>query len=405
MAFHWPRTSRRGRAAMRAPETIKAGAPDQAKAATGFVALQMTGGAVWTGRDYAVLARHGYMTNPVVHACVRLIAQTAAAIPWLLYEGVTEHDEHPVLVMLDRPNPRQSGMAFMETLYLHLLMAGNAYVERVDSGRMAHLHLLRPDQVEVSSDADGWPDALVYRTGAASRRVALGTEGAPGLHVRLANPLDDIAGFAPLEAALTALDVHNAASAWNKALLDNSARPSGALVYAPKDGGNLTPEQFDRLRQELETGYSGAARAGRPLLLEGGLDWKAMALTPKDMDFIEARNGAARDIALTFGVPPMLLGIPGDNTYANYREANRAFYRLTVVPLVTRLASEFSHWLAPLHGGRIRLAFDADRVDGLSGDRDALWERLDAATFLTVDEKREAAGYQPMGGTGRTGDV
>ncbi|MCC0026349.1 MAG: phage portal protein [Brucellaceae bacterium] len=407
MALHWPWAQRPGGAAACAPDSHKAGEPGVTKAAGGFgfVALHLNGAAAWTGRDYAGLARHGYMTNPVVHACVRLVAQTAAAIPWLLYEGVTEHDEHPVLAMLARPNPRQSGMAFMETLYLHLLMAGNAYVERIDGGRTAQLHLLRPDQVDVETDNAGWPAALLHRVGATSRRVETASEGARGLHVRLANPLDDVAGFAPLEAALTALDTHNAAGAWNKALLDNSARPSGALVYAPKEGGNLTPEQFDRLREELETGYAGAARAGRPMLLEGGLDWKAMALSPKDMDFIEARNAAARDIALAFGVPPMLLGIPGDNTYANYREANRAFYRLTVVPLVTRLAGEFSHWLAPLHGGRIRLWFDADQVDGLSGDRDALWERLNAASFLTVDEKREAAGYQPLGMEERTGHV
>jgi HK97 family phage portal protein len=131
-----------------------------------------------------------------------------------------------------------------------------------------------------------------------------------------------------------ALDTHNASGRWNKALLDNSARPSGALVYAPKEGGNLTDEQFDRLKTELEQGYTGATRAGRPLLLEGGLDWKAMGLTPRDMDFVEAKHSASRDIALAFGVPPMLLGIPGDNTYANYQEANRAFYRLTVLPLV-----------------------------------------------------------------------
>lgn len=86
-----------------------------------------------------------------------------------------------------------------------------------------------------------------------------------------------------------ALDIHNAAGAWNKALLDNSARPSGALVYAPKDGGNLTEEQFERLKVELEEGYTGASGAGRPLLLEGGLDWKAMGYSPQDMDFMEAK--------------------------------------------------------------------------------------------------------------------
>jgi HK97 family phage portal protein len=165
------------------------------------------------------------------------------------------------------------------------------------------------------------------------------------LHLTLFHPLDDLRGFAPLEAALMALDIHNAAGAWNKALLDNAARPSGALVYAPAEGGNMAPEQREQLKRDLDTEYAGAANAGRPMLLEGGLDWKAMGLTPKDMDFIEAKNAASRDIALAFGVPPMLLGIPGDNTYANYAEANRAFYRLTVLPLVARTADAFARWL------------------------------------------------------------
>jgi HK97 family phage portal protein len=126
------------------------------------------------------------------------------------------------------------------------------------------------------------------------------------------------------------------------------------------------------------------------MLLEGGLDWKAMGLSPKDMDFIEAKNGASRDIALAFGVPPMLLGIPGDNTYANYAEANRAFYRLTVLPLVNRTADAFSGWLGE---GRVKLSPDLDRIEGLSAERDALWARLEKASFVTDDEKREAVGY------------
>ncbi len=161
---------------------------------------------------------------------------------------------------------------------------------------------------------------------------------APILHLKLFHPLDDHYGFAPIEAAAVALDIHNAAGAWNKALLDNSARPSGALVYQAKDGGNLTSEQYQRLKAELEAGFTGTRKAGRPLLLEGGLDWKAMSLSPKDMDFLEAKNGAAREIALAFGVPPMLLGIPGDNTYANFKEANAAFWRSTVLPLTGKIA-------------------------------------------------------------------
>jgi HK97 family phage portal protein len=224
----------------------------------------------------------------------------------------------------------------------------------------------------------------------------------PILQLRFFHPLDDHYGFAPIEAAAVALDIHNAASAWNKALLDNSARPSGALVYAARNGGNLSAEQYARLKGELEAGFSGPSRAGRPLLLEGGLDWKAIGLTPRDMDFLEAKNGAAREIALAFGVPPMLLGIPGDNTYANYAEANRAFWRGTVLPLAGRIAGALEGWLAPAFGGGganggLRLWYDADQVDALAADREALWSRVAAADFLTTDEKRAAVGYAAMG--------
>jgi len=92
---------------------------------------------------------------------------------------------------------------------------------------------------------------------------------------------------------------------------------------------SLTQEQFDRLQFELESYHQGARNAGRPMLLEGGLDWKPMGFSPSDMEFQKTKEAAARDIAIAFGVPPMLLGIPGDATYANYQEANRAFFRLT----------------------------------------------------------------------------
>ena len=216
----------------------------------------------------------------------------------------------------------------------------------------------------------------------------------PILHVRLFHPTNDHYGMSPIEAAAVAIDIHNTASRWNKALLDNSARPSGALVYSARDGA-LSPEQYDRLKRELESGFQGAAQAGRPLLLEGGLDWKAMSLTPKDMDFIEAKHAAAREIALALGVPPMLLAIPGDNTYSNYQEAQRAFWRQTVLPLVNRTAKALSGWLAPAYGDNLVLRPDLDQIPALMSEREQLWTMLDKATFLTPDEKRAAAGYAP----------
>ena len=334
---------------------------------SGFFALTAEGRAHWSSRSYGSLSREGFMKNPVAHRAVRMIAEAAASVPWLAYEGEEERAEDARLALLARPNGRMAGTDFFETLYGHLLLSGNAFVEGVRVGEdLRELHLLRPDRVRIVEGRDGWPEAYEYRAGPHLRRHEAG-EGQAILHLRLFHPLDDQLGFAPLEAASMALDLSNAAAIWNKALLDNSARPSGALVYQPKEGGNLSPDQYDRLKSELEEGYSGPARAGRPMLLEGGLDWKAMGLSPREMDFVEARNGAARDIALAFGVPPMLIGIPGDATYANYQEANRAFWRLTVLPLVQRTAASFAGWLS--EGEGLRLTPDLDQVSGLAAER------------------------------------
>ncbi|AJY47235.1 phage portal protein [Martelella endophytica] len=367
--------------------------PDR-KAATMVSALAINGEARWSGSSYAALAREGFMKNPVAHRAVRLIAEAAGAMPWQLFENDGLVSEHPLLSLLKRPNGRMCGADFFEAMFGQLLLSGNAYVEPILlDGALREMHLLRPDRVRVIEGRDGWPEAYEYRTGTHVARFAAESEGLTLLHMRLFHPLDDHSGSSPLAAAQMALDLHNAASVWNKALLDNSARPSGALVYQPKDGGNLTEEQYERLKQELEEGYTGPVRAGRPLLLEGGLDWKAMGLTPRDMDFTEARNGAARDIALAIGVPPMMLGIPGDNTYSNYQEANRAFYRLTVLPLIARTAASLTTWLSPIYGEGLRLEPDLDQVPALSSERDALWSRIGAADFLSDEEKREAVGY------------
>ena len=362
------------------------------------IAMQSAGRAAWTPRDYAALTREGYAKNPVVYRAVKIVAEAAAAVPVVLHEGVQEVDTHPILQLLARPNPHEAGIALMETLYGYLLVAGNAYLEAVAvEGTVRELYALRPDRVRVVPGRGGWPEAYDYTAGGRTVRLRAGNprDGVGVLHLRQFHPLNDHYGLAPIEAAQMSLDIHNAASGWNKALLDNAARPSGALVYAQTSGANLSDDQYDRLKDELEASYQGSRNAGRPLLLDGGLDWKPMAMSPRDMDFIEAKNQAARDIALAFGVPPMLLGIPGDNTYANLQEANRILWRQTVLPLVARTLGAIAAWLAP--DENVRLSADIDAVEALAEEREALWRRVEAASFLTNDEKRLAVGYGKLG--------
>ncbi|EIM25492.1 phage portal protein [Microvirga lotononidis] len=370
-------------------------APPEAKAsrAQSAVALYVAGRAVWTPRDYAALSREGFQKNAIVHRAVRLVSEAAASLPLMLKSEDRDLSAHPLLSLLSRPNARETGQRFLESLYGHLMVSGNAYVEAVSlEGAPHELYVLRPDRMRVVPDEDGWPGAYEYAVGTQTVRFAIRDDEAcpPILHMTLFHPADDHYGLSPMEAAATALDIHNAAGAWNKALLDNAARPSGALVVG---GATLTDAQFDRLKSELETNYQGAGNAGRPLLLEGGLDWRPLSLSPKDMDFVEAKAAAAREIALAFGVPPLLLGLPGDSTHANYAEANRAFYRQTVIPLVKRTAESLSHWLAPAFGEALRLEPDLDAIEALADERESLWRRVSAATFLSNDEKREAVGY------------
>jgi len=364
-----------------------------------LIALQSQGQARWTSRDLTSLAREGYMKNAIVHRAVRLVAETVASMTWIAYDDGAEHETHPLLDLIERPNPRQDGAAFLESVVAHLQLAGNAYVEAVMlDGRPRELYALRPDRMRVVPGPDGWPEAYDYHVAGRSVRFTQSGSPPPILHLTQFHPLDDHYGLAPLEAAAIAVDTHNAAAAWNKALLDNAARPSGALVYSAPEDAVMSDGQYQRLKRELEEEYQGARNAGRPLLLEGGLDWKAMALSPKDMDFLDAKHNAAREIALCFGVPPMLLGIPGDNTYANYQEANRVFIRNTALPLASRIGTALSQWLAPGYDTPVRLAVDTDRIEALAADRTALWTRVTAAPFLTLNEKRVAIGYSPVEG-------
>ncbi|WP_336487302.1 phage portal protein [Methylobacterium nigriterrae] len=355
-------------------------------------ALYSEGRAVWTPRDGTALAREGFQRNAVVHRAVRLVAEAAAALP-LILTGPGAEAARPLAALLARPNPREGGARLMEALYGHLMVSGNAYLEAVGlDGRPRALYGLRPDRMRVVAGEDGWPAAYEYGVGGRTLRYDQTREGVPPiLHLSLFHPLDDHYGLSPMEAAAAALDIHNAAGAWNKALLDNAARPSGALVFA---GAALSEPQFARLKGELEANYQGAGNAGRPLLLEGGLDWKPLALSPKEMDFVEARAAAAREIALAFGVPPLLLGLQGDNTHANYAEANRAFYRQTVIPLVRRTGDSIAHWLEPAFGPA-SLEPDLDAIEALAPERESLWRRVQGADFLSPAEKRAAVGYEP----------
>jgi len=352
-----------------------------------MVALSELGAARWGGRDGAALTRDGYLRNAIAYRCVRMIAEAAASIP-------LKTQDPALSALLTEPSSGDDGISFLERLYNELQLTGNAYAEAVsvaEDERPRAIYDLRPGRMRAVTDARGWVSGWTYQTEGRERVIGRQADGwLPVLHLKLFHPEDDVYGLSPLAAARTALDLHNASADWAKALIDNSAKPSGALIYGA-DGSRMTDEQFDRLKTELESAFTGAANAGRPLLLEGGLDWKPMSLSPAEMDFQESRAAASREIALAFGVPPMLLGIKGDNTYANYREANTAFWRQTVLPLAQKTCRALQIWLAPRFDDA-DITCDLDCVPAFAAEREALWTRVAGADFLSPEEKREMLG-------------
>ena len=373
----------------------------KASAAGPVIAYHGAGRVAWSARDTVSLTRSGFAGNPVGFRAVKLIAEAAAAVPLVLQDNQQRFETHEFLQLVAAPNGAQGRAEFFEALFGQLLLSGDAYVEAVtsESGAPFEMHVLRSDRMKVVPGADGWPVAYEYAVGARKHRFDVSGDEPSVCHIKSFHPQDDHYGLSPMQAAATALDVHNSASRWSKALLDNAARPSGAIVVHGKDGnGTLGPEQFQRLQDEKEAYHQGAKNAGRPMLLEGGLDWKPMGFSPSDMEFQKTKESAAREIAIAFGVPPMLLGIPGDATYANYQEANRAFYRQVVVPLASKVAGKIGDWLAQHTGEAVELKPDLDQVAALAVERDAQWARVSTADFLTVDEKRALLGLPPLNG-------
>ncbi len=215
-------------------------------------------------QGYDAQMRAAVLGNPVAQRALRLVSEAAGSAA-LIAAAERPEDWAVALALVQR---RAAGQGLVETLASHLLLHGNGYVQigHGADGRPASLYALRPDRVTIEADAQGWPRAYRYRAGESA--VSYASEDAAGrtaiVHLKSLNPADDHYGLGCLGAAAGAVAIHNAATQWNKALLDNAARPSGALVYDGGEGAVLSSDQFDRLKAELEAAFRGRAMRGGP---------------------------------------------------------------------------------------------------------------------------------------------
>ena len=360
---------------------------------------------------YDDLATDGYSENAIVYRCINEISNNASRVKINLFRGDQEVDNHPLLDLLYNPSPTMSQVEWFQALYSYLLISGNNYMLSVggDNTPPTELYNLRPDRMKIRSGTRAMPVAYDYMLKGQiveSYDVDQATGGSKVKHIKLFNPLDDYYGMSPMQASSVDIDQHNLANKHNVNLLQNGARPSGAVIFNPKDetGGHvqLSDVQRNQLMNDVNQRFSGTNNAGKPMLLEGDFEWKEMGLSPKDMDFIQLKNMSAKDIALVYGVPSQLIGIPDSQTYSNFAEAKLALYNETIIPLLDRIQGDLNEWLVPMFNEQgLELRYDIDSIPAMAEQRKRVFESVSAGVkegILTRNEAREQLGYEPIEG-------
>ena len=357
---------------------------------------------VWTDRSYLQLAEEAYIKNVIANRCISMIAKGASCINFQIIDKKTNEilDNHELTKLLNRPNPLTSKIDFFETIFSHKLIAGNVFIQGIFSNKNyknpIELYILRPDRVSVLTSDNIIPCGYKYKVDSYERIFSISPIDGKSeiLHIKNFHPTNDWYGLSQIESGAYAIDQHNEASRWNQSMLQNGAKPCGALIVKNENNdGFLTEEQFDRLKNQFNEEFSGSQNAGKPLLLEGGLEWKEMSLTPKDMDFINIKYNSAREIALAFGVPPQLLGIPGDNTYNNFSEARLFLWEQTILPMVDCVLSNLNNWLYGMYEENIEITYDKNSIVQLAPRRAEFFNTINNATFLTNEEKKKILNF------------
>jgi HK97 family phage portal protein len=338
------------------------------------------------------------MQSPPVFAAVNKIATSAAGIPWALYKrsgGKRKGkviDDHPLLDLMQAPNPTQGWSAFFQRYVGFLYIAGNSYVylNRAGGGKGTPLELwsVRPDRMRVKPDAKQFVGGYLYEVNGKTQDFSTSEV----LHTKTFSPLDDFYGLSPLVVAARAIDIRNSGGDWNLALVQQSGRQPGFFVAKER----LGDKQFSRMRDQLVDRYTGARNAGLPGLLEEGLTWVSNGMTPLDMDWSKSDLRQTRDIGITLGVPPEMLGDPEMKTYASYAEARASFYTETILPLMDMLRDELNRALVPAFGTGLYLDYLTEEIEALAPIRASRWQQVKEADWLRVNEKRDATGYEAI---------
>lgn len=336
------------------------------------------------------------MQSTAVLACVRVISESVASLPCLIYERLPEGGkkravDHPLYALLhDAPNPYQSAFEFAEMLQGHACLRGNAYAEIIETkgGTVEALVPLHPDKVQTVSYDDGkWAYRLPGTKG--GQRTLLRHEM---FHLRGLSD-DGRVGLSPIALARNAIGLTIATERFGSRFFANDARPGGVLQMP----GKLTKEAKGNLKASWQEGHSGDNQH-KVAVLEEGLTWQAIGINPDEAQFLETRKFQTNEIARIFRVPPHLIGDLERSTFSNIEHQSLEFVVHTLRPWLVRWEQAFARALLTAEERRkftIEILVDAL----LRGDQKTRFEAYNLARnagWMNADEIRERENMNPL---------
>jgi len=356
--------------------------------------------------DYENYAKQGYLRNATVRACIDQIAGALTNIDFDIQDGDKELITIPAALkplnkLLTRPNPNQGWDALLQEMAVHMSLAGVAYLQLTAAGETQiggtvrkstnpELWLIRPDLVTVKytgRHVDG------YKV----QGIATPFTRDEVLQLVYVDPLQQFGGASPIKSVENVIDSSNRATDWNANLLKNSARPDAVLGV--KGVFNLTGDERTKIKEDYEKALGGSDKAGGLVVLEAdGYDYKQLSLSPSEMSWLEGLMYDKREIAAAFKVPGLMVGDPESSTYANYKEARKAFYVETILPLANYIAGELNNWLVPKYSKTAKIVLGTESIGELQDDKNEENLRRWRSNWLTQDEKRVAENLPPVGG-------
>ncbi len=340
-----------------------------------------------------------YGTIVWVYVCVYTIAMSAAGVDFYLADKKTDEyiDNHPLYDVFSNPNPLMSWEDFIEAVFTYLELDGESFVELVwaevlGKQKLNEMYVLKPSRMTIIPDAKNYIKGYIYNV--SGRKVAFDAKDI--LYIKYMNPLNDYHGLSPVVPSSHSAYVEIEQNRFNRKFFQNDATPGGIL----KTDHELSREHRKRLREEFERLYRGSRNAHKVAVLDKGLDYKTVTISQRDMQFIEQKRVTREEILAAFGVPPVLVGILDEASYANAYIQQKVFWEQTMIPKLRKFTGAMNRFISK-YWKDVKLVYDLSSVDSLQEDKKLkadLHDKYFKMGVMTQNEIREDLGLPPVQG-------